>query len=237
MSGRDRVGIPFVVAAPSGTGKTTVCRACLERDPLLEFSISHTTRKPRQGERDGVDYHFVTPKEFLQIVEQDGFVEHAEYGGQNYGTSREALRAPTEDRGHDVLLEIEVQGAEQVRARRPDARFIFLLPPSMKVLEQRLRGRGTDSEDAIDRRLGMADRELEAIRFFDYAVVNDDLERTIASVLAIIAAERTGSAEALEAVRERHGRDVVLATWRASGGNQRIARVRGLAPGSGSADE
>lgn len=237
MSRAGRVGIPFVIAAPSGTGKTTVCRACLARDPLLEFSISHTTRKPRSGERDGVDYSFVSPKAFLQIVEQDGFVEHAEYGGQNYGTSREALRAPTEDRGHDVLLEIEVQGAEQVRARRPDARFIFLLPPSMKVLEERLRGRGTDSDEAIDRRLGVADRELEAIRFFDYAVVNDDLERAIDSVLAIIAAEREGSPTALATVRARHGRDVVLAAWRAAGGHERAAGIRRLAPESGPAEE
>lgn len=225
MSGRGRVGIPFVVAAPSGTGKTTVCRACLARDPLLEFSVSHTTRKPRPGERDGVDYHFVSPAGFRQLVDQDGFVEHAEYGGQNYGTSREALRAPTEDRGHDVLLEIEVQGAAQVKERRPDARFIFLLPPSMQVLEQRLRGRGTDGEDAIDRRLGVADRELEAIRFFDYAVVNDDLERAIAEVLEIIAAERAGDAEALAAVRRRHARDVVWTAWKAGGGDARRAAV------------
>lgn len=224
MSGSARVGIPFVVAAPSGTGKTTVCRACLERDPQLEFSISHTTRRPRPGEVDGVDYHFVTPHEFRRIVEEGGFVEHAEYGGQNYGTSREALREPTEDRGHDVLLEIEVQGAAQVRERRPDARFIFLLPPSMKVLEQRLRGRGTDTDDAIDRRLGVADRELEAIRFFDYAVVNDDLEQAIESVLAIIAAEREGAQGAVASVRSRHARDVVLAAWRAAGGDDRLPR-------------
>ncbi len=236
MSGPGRVGIPFVVAAPSGTGKTTVCRACLARDPLLEFSVSHTTRKARAGERDGVDYHFVSPAGFRQLVERGGFVEHAEYGGQNYGTSHEALRGPTEDRGRDVLLEIEVQGAAQVRERRPDARFIFLLPPSMKVLEQRLRGRGTDSEDAIERRLGVADRELAAIRFFDYAVVNDDLEQAIRSVLAIIAAERDGRAEALAAIRAAHGRDVVLAAWREAGAEGRSDARPGLVRGSGSAD-
>lgn len=228
MSRSGRIGIPFVVAAPSGTGKTTICRACVARDPLLDFSISHTTRPPRAGEKDGVDYYYVTPAEFRQLVDAGAFVEHASYGGSNYGTSHEALRVPLEEQGHDVLLEIEVQGAAQVRERRADARFIFLLPPSMKVLEQRLRGRGTDSGEAIDLRLAVADRELEAIRFFDYAVVNDDLERAIACVLEIIAAERDGSAAVLAAVRARHGRDVVLAAWRAAGGT-------GAADGEGEA--
>jgi len=221
VTSRGRIGIPFVVAAPSGTGKTTVCRACVERDPMLEFSISHTTRKPRPGERAGVDYHFVTPADFRQLVEQGAFLEHANYGGENYGTSVEALRVPLEEHGHDVLLEIEVQGAEQLRERRRDARFVFLLPPSMKVLEQRLRGRGTDSPEAIDRRLGVADRELEAIRFFDYAVINDDLEATIAAVQGIIAAERDGSQAALDQARARHARERVYGDWCEAGGAQR----------------
>ena len=210
-----------MVAAPSGTGKTTVCRACVERDPLLEFSISHTTRAPREGERPGVDYHFVSPADFRNMVERSDFLEHANYGGENYGTSVESLRLPLEDRGHDVLLEIEVQGAAQLRDRRRDARFIFLLPPSMKVLEERLRGRGTDSAEAIDRRLGVADRELEAVRFFDYAVVNDDLERAISAVLEIIAAEREGSQAALDAARAAHAREQVHAAWSADGGARR----------------
>ena len=221
MNGGGRRGVPFVVAAPSGTGKTTVCRACVDRDPRLEFSISHTTRAPREGERSGVDYHFVSPAHFRSMVEESAFLEHASYGGENYGTSVEALRVPMEDRGHDVLLEIEVQGAAQLRDRKRDARFIFLLPPSMKVLEQRLRGRGTDTPDAIDRRLGVADRELEAIRFFDYAVVNDDLEQTISSVLEIIAAEREGSRAAVEMARARHDRQGVHTAWLSGGGARR----------------
>ncbi|MDG2051801.1 MAG: guanylate kinase [Myxococcota bacterium] len=221
MTERSRIGLPFVVAAPSGTGKTTVCRACVQRDPRLEFSISHTTRAPREGERSGIDYNFVSPAEFRSMVEAAAFLEHASYGGENYGTSIEALRIPMEDRGHDVLLEIEVQGAAQLRDRRRDARFIFLLPPSMKVLEQRLRGRGTDSADAIDRRLGVADRELEAIRFFDYAVVNDELERTISAVLEIISAEREGSQAAVEAARARHARESVHTAWLSGGGARR----------------
>ena len=208
-----RLGIPFVISAPSGTGKTTVCHSALERDDNLDFSISHTTRSPRQGERNGVDYHFVSASDFRRLVEDGAFVEHAEYNAENYGTSHEALRLPLEERGRDVLLEIEVQGAAQVRERRPDARFIFLLPPSMEVLEARLRGRGTDSDAAVDRRLAMADRELEAIRFFDYAVINDDLDTAVAQMLEIIAAERSLNEDLKAAARQRHGREQVLSAW------------------------
>ena len=208
-----RLGLPFVIAAPSGTGKTTVCRRALERDGHLDFSISHTTRSPRQGERNGVDYHFVSASEFRRLVEDGAFVEHAEYNAENYGTSHEALRLPLEEQGRDVLLEIEVQGAAQVRERRLDARFIFLLPPSMEILEARLRGRGTDGDAAVDRRLAMADRELEAIRFFDYAVVNDDLDTAVGQVLDIVAAERSRREDLLAAARRLHGREQVLAAW------------------------
>jgi len=123
---------PFVVAAPSGTGKTTVCRLVVERDARIELSISHTTRGRRAGEHDGVAYHFVTREAFQELVDADAFLEWAEYHGNRYGTSRAALEAPLA-RGHDVLLEIEIQGARQVRERRPDARLIFLLPPSREA--------------------------------------------------------------------------------------------------------
>ena len=209
----EHVGIPFVLAAPSGTGKTTLCQAALARDSRLDFSISHTTRAVRKGEQDGRDYHFVSPAEFRRLVEEGAFVEHAEYNAENYGTSHEALRVPLVERGHDVLLEIEVQGAAQVRERRPDARFIFLLPPSMDELERRLRNRGTDGVDAIDRRLAMADRELEAIRFFDYAVVNEVLDEAVSAVLEIIAAERGADASDLARVRERYDRAAVFSRW------------------------
>ena len=208
-----RVGIPFVIAAPSGTGKTTVCRSALLQDEQLDFSVSHTTRSPRAGEVQGIDYHFVSAADFRRGVEEGAFVEHAEYNAENYGTSYEALRLPLEELGHDVLLEIEVQGAAQVRERRSDACFIFLLPPNLKTLESRLRGRGTDSDVAVDRRLAMADRELEAIRFFDYAVVNDDLERTVAEVLEIIAAERSGEPARKATAEARHGRARVFEAW------------------------
>ncbi len=191
-------GLPLVVAAPSGTGKTTVCRQLVERDERIVFSVSHTTRARREGERDGVDYHFATEAEFRRLVEQGAFLEWAEYNGHLYGTSWLAIEEPLTG-GLDVLLEIEVQGASQVRERRRDARLIFLLPPSLRVLEERLRGRGTDSEDEIGRRLQLARRELESAPLFDYAVVNDDLERCVESVREIVAAERRGRAEPLRA--------------------------------------
>lgn len=209
MSEAPRRGHPFVVSAPSGTGKTTVCRAVVERDPGIRFSVSHTTRKSRSGEQDGVDYHFVSTEQFLRKVEAGEFLEHAEYAGHVYGTSWEALHTPLAG-GSDLLLEIEVQGAAQVKERLAEAGFIFLLPPSMRVLEERLRGRGTDSDEVIAHRLALADRELEAIRFFEYAVVNDDLEEAVAAVLSIIAAVRE---ERPAEVRARYGRDVVFPAW------------------------
>ena len=176
-----RQGIPFVVAAPSGTGKTTVCCRIVEADEALELSVSHTTRPPRDGEQDGVHYHFVTPKRFEEMVAEGAFLEWAEYNGNRYGTSRQAIEEPLA-RGRDVVLEIEVQGAAQVQERRADARFLFLLPPSMAALEARLR---------------MARRELQAAVRFHYAVVNDRLERCVEEVLEVIRAEREGRPEAL----------------------------------------
>jgi guanylate kinase len=214
VSGPDRHGTAFVVAAPSGTGKTTVCRAVVESDPLIEHSISHTTREQRPGEEPGIHYHFVQPDVFLEMVQKSEFLEHASYNGKNYGTSREALRQQMEERGLDVLLEIEVQGARQIREKETGARFIFLLPPSMLELSRRLRGRGTDDEDTITNRLAIADIELAAVELFDYAVVNDDLDEAIASVAEIIAAERAGDAARLTQVEEVYGRAGVWARWR-----------------------
>jgi guanylate kinase len=195
---KSRIGFPVVVAAPSGTGKTTVCRQVVSRDPKIEFSVSHTTRTRREGERDGVDYHFVDQAEFMREAESDGFLEWAVYNDRRYGTSWRAIEAPLAE-GRDVLLEIEVQGARQVRERRPDARFIFLLPPSFETLRARLTGRGTDTPEQVERRLELARRELEAVGDFDYAVVNDDLEACVRDVLAILEAERRGEVDALRA--------------------------------------
>ena len=205
-----RTGIPFVAAAPSGTGKTTVCRAVLKRDSQLRFSTSHTTRAPREGEVDGEDYFFVPSDTFRRMVENDEFIEHAEYAGHLYGTSWASLQEPL-DRGFDLLIEIEVQGARQMRNRREDARFLFLLPPDMAILEQRLRGRGTDAPDVIEHRLALAGQELEAVAFFDYAIVNDDLEECVDAVLEIVGAERSGR---VSGVHSRFGRAQTLEKWK-----------------------
>lgn len=201
-----RRGIPFVAAAPSGTGKTTVCRGALERDSNLRFSVSHTTRVPRPGEVEGRDYHFVSAETFRRMVEAGEFVEHAEYAGNLYGTSRTALVEPLEQ-GFDLMIEIEVQGARQLRDQLSDGRFVFLLPPSLEELERRLRTRGTDADEAIEHRLALVDRELAAVHFFDYAIVNDDLEQAIEAMLEVVRAERAGDTED---VRHRFGREEVL---------------------------
>lgn len=191
-----RTAFPVVVAAPSGTGKTTVCREVVERDPGIVFSVSHTTRPRRAEEQDGEDYHFVTSEQFQRLVADGAFLEWAEYNGCEYGTSWAAIDAPLAS-GKDVLLEIEVQGARQVRERRKDARFIFLLPPSTRALRERLVQRGSDSEAQIERRLGLASRELEGVHAFDYAVVNEALETCVRNVREILAAERSGDTRAL----------------------------------------
>jgi guanylate kinase len=205
----DVKGHVFVIAAPSGTGKTTICQKVLERDTRLRLSISHTTRKPRSGEQDGLHYHFVDDKAFRALSESKGFLEHAEYGGNVYGTSWQSIEGPLEV-GEDVVLEIEVQGAAQVRERRPSACLIFLLPPSLAVLEDRLRGRNTDAEDVIQKRMALVDNELAAAKIFDYAVINDDLERAVDEVLAVILAVRRGDdPETLAS----HRQETVLARW------------------------
>lgn len=189
-------GNTFVVAAPSGTGKTTVCLALRERDPKLRLSVSHTTRAARTGERDGVDYHFVSEDEFQRLIAAGAFLEWAIYNGHHYGTSWKAIEAPLAE-SLDVLLEIEVQGARQVRQRLPAACLIFLLPPSMRALVRRLEGRATDTAAQVAARLRTARSELAAVEEFDYAVVNDDLGRCVANVQEIVAAQRAGATAGL----------------------------------------
>jgi guanylate kinase len=213
--GARRGGI-FVLSAPSGAGKTTICKGVVARDPGVVLSVSHTTREPRPDEVDGVQYHFVTPDEFRRLVAKGAFLEHAEYSGHLYGTSWTSIESPLE-RGLDVLLEIETEGARQVRERRPDAQLIFLLPPSLAALEARLRGRGTEANDEVDRRLAIARREFAAASLFRWFVVNESAERAVDDVRAIVAAVRRGTDAAVAArfslARLRATLDPALVAW------------------------
>ncbi len=184
-----RPGIPFVISGPSGAGKTSILRRVLECDPGVRFSVSHTTRAPRSGEIEGQDYFFVGEERFRQLVDQDAFLEWADYQGNLYGTSREAVAGPTRE-GFDLILEVEVQGARQLRERGRGAVFVFLIPPSMDILEQRLRSRGSDDEDVVRKRLERAREELREIHGYRYVVVNADMEQAVRDFLHIIAACR-----------------------------------------------
>ena len=175
----------FVITGPSGVGKGTLIRALRERVPELELSTSATTREPRPGEADGVDYHFLDPEEFDRRVRAGAFLEHAVYSGNRYGTLRSEVEERTA-RGAPVLLEIEVQGARQVRESMPEAIQIFIAPPDPADLRRRLEGRGTDSAATIDGRLRVAEEELAAQGEFRHAVVNDDVERATAELESIV---------------------------------------------------
>ncbi|QKK03735.1 MAG: guanylate kinase [Pseudomonadota bacterium] len=177
----------YIIAAPSGAGKTSLINALIERCPRLALSISDTTRPARRGEVDGEHYHFVDVDTFRQGVGAGRYLEHAEVFGNLYGTSHDRVRRLW-DQGRDVLLEIDVQGAAQVRQRHPGTCAIFILPPSLETLARRLEQRGLDAPDVIRRRLGEAQREIGACRDFDWMVVNQDFERAVTDLQAIITA-------------------------------------------------
>jgi guanylate kinase len=178
----------FVITGPSGVGKGTLISMLLERLPDLELSISATTRAPRAGEADGRDYHFLTSEEFARRIDAEDFLEFATYSGNRYGTLRSEVRQRL-DGGHSVVLEIEVQGARQVRAAMRESVLVFIAPPDPAVLRQRLRDRGTDSAEAIDARLEVAEIELAAKDEFAHQIVNDDLDRAAGELEAIVRAE------------------------------------------------
>jgi guanylate kinase len=180
-----REGDLFLVAAPSGAGKTSLMRALLQQSPSVALSVSDTTRPARKGEIDGEQYHFVSVEEFRAGIERGDYLEHAEVFGNYYGTRRDRVEALWRS-GRDVLLEIDVQGAEQILRSHPDVCTIFILPPSMAVLAERLRARGSDSPDVIERRLGEARREIEACGDFRWMVINDDFDQALADLLAIV---------------------------------------------------
>jgi guanylate kinase len=175
----------FVITGPSGVGKGTLIRTLRERVPELELSVSATTRAPRPGEQDGVDYHFLSDEEFERLVQERAFVEHARYSGRRYGTLRSELERRT-SAGHPVVLEIELQGARQVRETLPDAVQIFIAPPSDDALRARLVGRGDTSPEDMGRRLAVARDELEARGEFPHVIVNDRLEDAAARLVELV---------------------------------------------------
>jgi len=179
----------FVVSAPSGAGKSSLLRALLQREPGLRVAVSHTTRPPRPGERDGEHYHFVDPEAFERLVEEGAFLEHAWVFDRFYGTSEKAVRGPLEA-GDDLVLEIDWQGAQQVRRRFPDACFIFILPPSVAALRERLTGRGQDSEAVIEQRMHAAADEMSHYPEYDFLIVNDLFEQALEGLRCIMAARR-----------------------------------------------
>lgn len=181
-------GILFVVSAPSGTGKTTICDRLLQILPDLKMSISHTTRKPREGEINGVDYHFVSKEIFQNMIDNEEFIEWAEVYENLYGTSKKTLKDLMET-GCDILLDIDTVGAKNIKKVFPDSVLIFILPPSLEELHRRLINRKEDS-NTIEKRLSKARDEIAQYKFYDYVVINDQLERAINDILCIINAER-----------------------------------------------
>ena len=192
-------GLLFVVSAASGTGKTSLVKALLERVNNLHVSVSHTTRGQRPGELDGVHYHFSTKEDFLASVQDGGFIEYAEVFGNYYGTAQRTVKEQLA-KGHDVLLEIDWQGAEQVRKLFPESKQIFILPPSQFDLRQRLSNRGTDSVEVIEHRLSCAVEDMQQYANFDFVIINDDFNKALHDLEAVIIANRL----ALKQQAERH---------------------------------
>lgn len=192
MSDGHRPGLLFVLSAPSGAGKTSLCNALVAGTDDLVASVSHTTRPARPGEREGVDYQFVDRAGFEAMMAEGVFLEHAEVFGNRYGTSRTWVEERL-SQGIDVLLEIDWQGAAQVRARMPECRSIFILPPSLGALRQRLEGRGSDERSTIERRLAAAVSEMTHWAEYDYLVINDDFPQALSQLRAIVQACRLGS--------------------------------------------
>ncbi len=186
----------IVITAPSGAGKSSLIAAALKVDPALRLSVSYTTRAPRPGEQDGRDYHFVDDKTFIAMLERGEFLESAEVHGNRYGTSETALNRELAE-NHDLILEIDWQGAQQVRRLYPDCTGIFILPPSIDELERRMQKRGQDSAVVIRRRMAAARDEISHSPEFDYAIINKDFDEASQDLLAIIRAARLGTARQL----------------------------------------
>ncbi|CAH1207262.1 Guanylate kinase [Paenibacillus plantiphilus] len=182
-------GLLLVLSGPSGVGKGTVCSELRRKQDDLIYSVSATTRAPRQGEVDGVNYFFRSREQFQDMIARDALLEYAEYVGNYYGTPRDFVER-TLDSGKDIILEIEVQGALKVKEKFPEGVFIFLVPPSLEELKERITGRGTEAADVIDNRMSVAVEEMNLIRYYDYAVVNDEIDAACHRIQCIITAER-----------------------------------------------
>ncbi|MFS0727759.1 guanylate kinase [Paenibacillus sp. 1P07SE] len=201
-------GLLIVLSGPSGVGKGTVCSVLRHKMPELIYSVSATTRAPREGEVDGINYFFRSREQFQDMIARDALLEYAEYVGNYYGTPRDFVEK-TIASGKDIILEIEVQGALKVKEKFPDGVFVFLMPPSLDELKQRITGRGTETDELIDHRMSVAVEEMNLLRHYDYAVTNDQIEAACSRIQSIVTAEhcRIGrqlaeTAQQAEAIRE-----------------------------------
>lgn len=184
-----RKGLLVVVSGPSGAGKGTICHALLEKEPHLAYSVSATTRKPRAGEIEGESYYFLSVEAFEEMIEKDALLEWAKVYDNYYGTPLKKVEEKLAA-GEDILLEIDTQGAMKVREKFPEGVFIFILPPSLAELERRIRGRDTETEEVLQKRLKAAVEEIEVGRLYKYVVINDEVKRAVAAVCAVLAAEK-----------------------------------------------
>ena len=198
-----RRGKTFIICGPSGVGKGTVVARLLASDPKLYFSVSATTRPPRPGEVDGKHYHFLSREQFQRWIDEDAFLEHAEFVGNLYGTPKLYVDKAM-DQGRDVILDIEIQGAEQVHRRRPEAIRIYVAPPSWAELERRLIGRGTEDMEKVRRRLERGKEEFAVARDFDYFVINDTVDRAVEELRAILLAEHCRPDERITQIGRAH---------------------------------
>ncbi len=194
-----RKGKTFIISGPSGVGKSTVLNALMQKRSNLYFSVSATTRQPREGEKDGQHYHFIDAETFRDMLGRDEFLEHAEYVGNFYGTPKRYVDEAME-RGQDVILDIEIQGAMQVCEKRPETVRIFIAPPSWKELERRLTARGTDSPEKIQKRLLRAKVELNSASSYDYFVINDSVDKAVDELDAILCAEHCRAADRISEI-------------------------------------
>ncbi|WP_017727252.1 guanylate kinase [Halalkalibacterium ligniniphilum] len=194
-------GLLIVLSGPAGVGKGTVCNALRQEETEIQYSVSATTRSPRAGEVDGVNYFFKSREEFEKMIEQDELLEWAEYVGNYYGTPIDYVRE-TMNNGQDIILEIEVQGALKVRDKFPDGVFIFLMPPSLAELRSRIVGRGTETEDVINQRMTVAKEEIDMMKKYDYVVENDEVHLAVERIKSIVTAEHCRRERLIEKYKE-----------------------------------